>query len=105
MSLTHARIPLYEIWHQATQSKIAATILILFLAMALIFTLIAVQQTASRLTWALARDDALVYSDKIKLLDNKFKVPIWALIINSMWVFVIGCIYLGSSTGMPSFYY
>lgn len=69
------------------------------------FTLIAVQQTASRLTWALARDDALVYSDKIKQLDKKFKVPIWALVFNSVWGFVIGCVYLGSSTGMSSFYY
>ena len=96
--MTRARVPIYEMWHQATRSSAAATTFVAVLAIVLIFTLLAVQQTSSRLTWAFAKDDALIFSKYLKRLDSKLQVPVSALLFNAAWVFVLGCVYLGSST-------
>ena len=92
------RVPIYEAWYQATRSSTAATIFVVLLGVTLCFTCIAVQQTSSRLTWAFARDDALIFSKYLKRLDSRLDVPIWALLFNATWVFVLGCVYLASST-------
>lgn len=90
--------PLYELWYQATQSRTAATVFILIIAILWLFTLIGVQQTASRLTWSFARDDALIWSDYIKRVDIALKLPVWAMLFNFVWTSMLGCIYLASST-------
>jgi choline transport protein len=46
----------------------------------------------------MARDDALICSAWLGQIHPKFGVPVWALVANSSVVFIIGCIYLGSST-------
>ena len=56
-------------------------------------------QTSSRLTWSFARDDALVFSQQLKIIDPKLGVLLWALLFNAFWLFVIGCVYLASSYG------
>ena len=56
-------------------------------------------QTSSRLTWSFARDDALLFSQHLKKMDPKLGVPLWALLFNAFWLFIIGCIYLASSYG------
>ena len=66
----------------------------------LLFTSIAVLQTSSRLTWSLARDDALLGATHLKRMHPKLGVPLWALLFNAAWVLVLGIVYLGSSTGM-----
>lgn len=65
--------------------------------------LIAVQQTASRLTWSFARDNALIGSNWLGQIHSSLSVPVWALIVNSAIVFIIGCIFLGSSTAFNAF--
>ena len=56
-------------------------------------------QTSSRLTWSFARDDALVFSKHIKRMGDRLGVPVWALLFNAFWLFVIGCIFLVSTSG------
>lgn len=54
-----------------------------------------VQQTASRLTWSLARDDALLCSrwfSKVML-----EVPAPVLLLNAGGTFILGCIFLAST--------
>jgi choline transport protein len=65
--------------------------------------LIAVQQTASRLTWSLGRDNALLGSEFLSRVHPTLKVPVWALLLNGFIVFIIGFIYLGSSTAFNAF--
>ncbi|KAF9892114.1 hypothetical protein FE257_002520 [Aspergillus nanangensis] len=95
---TPTGVPVYEIWHQATRSPAAATTFISLLLFAVVLSLNGCIQTASRLTWSFARDDALVFSSSIRRMDPRLHVPVWALIANYAVVFVIGCVYLGSST-------
>ncbi|CAG7921092.1 unnamed protein product [Penicillium olsonii] len=95
---TATGVPIYEIWVQATHSNVAPTVFICLLACIAFFSLNGCQQTASRLTWAFARDNALVMSKYLRVIDPRFQVPIYALCANSAVIFIIGCIYLASST-------
>lgn len=101
--LTRLRFPIYEIWHQATRSDAAATAFMMILLVAALAAISAQQQTASRLTWSLARDDAIIGSKFIRKIHPTLGVPLWALLFNNVVVFIIGCIYLGSSTAFNAF--
>jgi choline transport protein len=90
-------------WYQATRSGVAATVFVVLLCCAAVFALIGAQQTASRLTWSLARDRAIVGSQWLSKIHSKFEVPVWGLIFNFVVMFVIGCIYLGSSSAFNAF--
>jgi len=94
------RVPVYEIWRQATQSNTAATVFLILLTLAAVFALNATHQTASRLTWSFARDDALLGSKWLSRVDSKQQVPVLALLFNFAVMFIIGCIYLGSSSAV-----
>lgn len=60
----------------------------------------AVLQTASRLTWALAKDNALVFSSTIQKVHPGLGVPVGSILFNSAAMALCGCIFLASSTGM-----
>lgn len=90
-------------WYQATRSSSAATVFIVLLCCAAVFALIGAQQTASRLTWSLARDKAIIGSHWLSEMHSKLEVPVWSLILNFVIMFIIGCIYLGSSSAFNAF--
>ncbi|KAI9927590.1 hypothetical protein MW887_003209 [Aspergillus wentii] len=91
-------VPIYEIYIQATRSTAAATVFIFLLVAIAFFSLNGCQQTSSRLTWAFARDNALIMSTYLGRIHPHLEVPVYALIANSAVIFIIGCIYLASST-------
>lgn len=69
----------------------------------MVFALNGAQQTASRLTWSLARDDALWGSGV--LLPRRAgtsAVPARALIANAAVVFAVGCVRLGSASAFDA---
>ena len=92
-------VPLYEIIAQATQSRAGSTVLMALLTSVTALIFIGSVLAASRITWSLARDEAIIFSKYIKKIDPKQGVPIWALCFNAFWILAIGCIYLGSTTG------
>ncbi|KAJ5174067.1 uncharacterized protein N7500_001998 [Penicillium coprophilum] len=96
-------VPIFEMWYQATRSSVAATVFVVLLCCAAVFALIGAQQTASRLTWSLARDRAIIGSKWLSRIHPKFEVPVWGLIFNFVIMFIIGCIYLGSSSAFNAF--
>jgi amino acid transporter len=97
---THSQhsFSLFEIWHQATRSLVAATVFLLVLASKALIAIPAVQQTASRLTHAFARDDALLGSALLSRVHPTWDVPEWALAANGSVVFLLGFVYLASTT-------
>lgn len=97
--LTANSIPLYEIIAQATRSKAATTVFMALMTSVAFLTLIGSVLAASKITWSLARDEALILSKFVKKIDRKQGVPVLALCFNALWIGIIGCIYLGSSTG------
>jgi choline transport protein len=60
-------------------------------------------QAASRLTWSFARDNALIGSKYIGRMHSNLEAPVWALVANGFVIFIIGCIYLASSTAFNAF--
>ena len=95
---TPTGVPIFELWRQASNSHALATFFTVILASCGCFAMIGCQQTASRLCWSMARDNALVGSKWLGRIHPRFGVPVWALIANACVVFVIGCIFLGSTT-------
>ncbi|KAF6796391.1 choline transport, partial [Colletotrichum sojae] len=91
-------LPILEIWSQATGSSAAATVFVVTLSVCGCFACAAALQTASRLTWSFARDDAIVFSFFLSKINPRLGVPVNALLVNSALVFVLGCVFLGSST-------
>lgn len=76
----------------------ASTFLVVGIFMTL-FILNAIFQTTSRITWALARDDALVFSKHLQQIHPVLDVPVQAILLNWSILAVCGCIFLGSSIG------
>lgn len=91
-------MPILEIYYQATRSRGAAIFFLLIITACGFFALTGSLQTASRLTWSFARDDALVGSRWLGRMHRSLEVPVWALLANFTIVFIIGCVYLGSTT-------
>ena len=94
--------PIFIIWKQGTQSAGGATAMCVLLIFTGCFCINATQQTSSRLTWALARDDGLIFSKQISKINTSLEVPVEALLFNATVVFVMGCVYLGSQTAFSS---
>lgn len=68
-----------------------------------LFALNACQEVTARLTWAFARDNALMASKYLGRVDERLQVPAWALLANAFVILVIGCIFLGSTTAFNAF--
>ncbi|KAF2026651.1 amino acid transporter [Setomelanomma holmii] len=100
---TPTGVPIYEIWRQATRSDAAATVFLVFLLMMALLALNGTHQTASRLTWSFARDNAVFGSRWLNKISPTQKVPIAALMFNFAIMFIISCIYLGSSSAFNAF--
>lgn len=90
-------MPIYELWRQATRSNGAATAFMCATLTIGLFTINAMQQTASRMTWALAQDGGLFGAKYLASIHPKLDVPVWSLVANAVVVLILGCIYLGSS--------
>jgi choline transport protein len=95
-------MPIYDVWKQTTKSSAAATVFLVALLMIILFVVVAMQQTAGCLTWALARDDALLFSKKLGIMHGHLGVPVWSLVTNSAMVFLAGCVYMISSTAFSA---
>lgn len=61
----------------------------------------AMHQTASRLTWSFARDEALFFSNRLGKIHSSLGVPVLALLLNAILVGLVGIIYIFSTTGPP----
>lgn len=93
------RVPIYKIWMQATNSPIAGTVFMACLFTVSCVALNAVHQTASRMTWSFARDDALFGSRWLGRVHEELNVPIYAVVANGAIVMLIGIVYVCSTTG------
>ncbi|KAI6857684.1 amino acid transporter [Hortaea werneckii] len=100
---TPTGLPVFELFRQAMRSDVASTVMLVVMLLAGFAALAGCQQTASRLTWAFARDHGLFGSSKLSHMDEQWLVPVWALCANATVIFIIGCVYLGSSTAFNAF--
>ncbi|TFB00474.1 Choline transport protein [Trichoderma ghanense] len=91
-------IPSLDIFANDPKSDTAATVFLGIVIAIFTFILIATQQTTSRLLWALARDQGLVFSPQFARLSPKLgDIPVAALLLDSGLIALCGCISLGST--------
>ncbi|GIC85644.1 putative choline transport protein [Aspergillus udagawae] len=95
--------PIYFIWEKATRSPAAATIFMAALVVVSAVAFNAVHQTASRLTWSFARDDALFFSRRLASVHPSLNVPVYSLLLNGLLVLLIGIVYVCSTTAFNAF--
>ncbi|KAJ2982100.1 hypothetical protein NQ176_g1620 [Zarea fungicola] len=81
-----------------TGSDAAATVFMGIMLICGSITLIAIQQSASRMTWAFARDKAMHMSGHISRMNAALEVPVYALLFNYAVVILIGILIVASST-------
>lgn len=82
-------MPIYELRRQAT-------VFVLMLHVTTLFAVVAVQQTASRMTWAFARDGGLPAKTRLASIEVTHQVPLWSLVTNAVVISITGRIYVGS---------
>ncbi|SMY27417.1 unnamed protein product [Zymoseptoria tritici ST99CH_1A5] len=103
IAATPTGLPAFELLRQGMQSDAAATVIVLIIVVSAFAATAGCQQTASRLMWTFARDRGFICNHRFSRLNTRWQVPIWALCINAAVVFVIGCLYLASSTAFNAF--
>ncbi|KAE8342221.1 hypothetical protein BDV24DRAFT_162774 [Aspergillus arachidicola] len=67
------------------------------------FCSISITNAASRCTWALARDTALPMSRLFSRVDDRVRIPLWALGLVTVVQMLLGLINLGSSSAFTAF--
>ncbi|KAK3047318.1 hypothetical protein LTR09_011308 [Extremus antarcticus] len=89
--------PLLQIFYIATNNRAGAVCLLVFPLICFIFAGISVLTTASRMTFAFARDGGLPMSATWWKVHKTLGVPLNALLLDCFVVLIFGFIYLGST--------
>ncbi|RAL13520.1 putative choline transport protein [Aspergillus homomorphus CBS 101889] len=95
--------PIFFVWEKATHSPVAATIFMAALFVVSLVALNAVHQTASRLTWSFARDEALFFSRHLATIHSSLGVPVYSLLLDGLAVLLVGIVYVCSTTAFNAF--
>jgi len=91
--LTSPAGPLGEIYHQVTQSRLGATLLLLISVVAMTFCTQSVGTIVSRMVMSFARDRGFgSWSAPLAPVHPKLKSPVMAVIFSSAWVVLFGLI-------------
>lgn len=80
-------------------SRAGSTVLMAAMFTVTLVALNAVHQTASRMTWSFARDNALLGSKWLSRVHPTLNVPVYALVFNGVVVMLLGVVYVCSTNG------
>ncbi|UZJ52475.1 hypothetical protein CBS101457_001795 [Exobasidium rhododendri] len=92
--------PLLEILYQATNNKAGAICLYMFPVISMAFAAIGILCASSRQTHAFAKDKGIPFSNFWSKESVRWRVPIPAITMTSVWVIIFGLVYLGSSSAL-----
>ncbi|KAJ5545553.1 Amino acid/polyamine transporter I [Penicillium sp. DV-2018c] len=90
--------PLLQILIDATKNNVGAICLLMLPLVCLVFAIVSVMTTSSRMIFAFARDGGLPASKFFARVHPTLKLPLNALILSVVVVIAFGCIFLGSSS-------
>ncbi|KAF8308093.1 amino acid transporter [Clavulina sp. PMI_390] len=91
---------LLEIMYQATRSKAGAVSLLMFPVVCMAFATQSILTTASRMTYAFARDGGLPFSPFFARHHHGLGVPVNAILLTTVLVVIFGLIFIGSSSAL-----
>ncbi|KAF5988997.1 inorganic phosphate transporter PHO84 [Fusarium bulbicola] len=92
--------PLVEIYLQATNSKAGTVCLLLFPMICLVFGTLGIMATSTRILYAFARDGGLPFSRVFAKVDQRWGIPVNALLLTNAIVIIFGLVYLGSTSAL-----
>ncbi|KAJ5822612.1 Amino acid/polyamine transporter I [Penicillium robsamsonii] len=95
---TSAAGPLLQILIDATKSNAGGVCLLMLPLVCLVFAIVSVMTTSSRMIFAFARDGGLPASPFFAKVHPTLKLPLNALILSVVVVIAFGCIFLGSTS-------
>ncbi|PWN27925.1 amino acid transporter [Jaminaea rosea] len=91
---------LLAIIYQATANMGGSVALIMFPVISMCFTAVGLLTASSRTSQALAADNGLPFPRFFASETPWVKVPVPAITMNTVWVIIFGCVYLGSSSAL-----
>ncbi|KAG6197416.1 hypothetical protein E4U35_007488 [Claviceps purpurea] len=92
--------PVLQILMEATKSKVGSICLLIFPLLGVMFAIIAIMCTSTRMSYAFARDRGLPFGAFFARVHPTLEVPLNALLWTVGWVIVFGCIFLGCSSSL-----
>ncbi|MCJ1355100.1 MAG: hypothetical protein MMC33_005091 [Icmadophila ericetorum] len=90
--------PIIEVFYQATGNLHAATAMLCGVLVVFIMASVAILASASRLTWAFARDQGLPFSSFLAHINPTLGAPVRAVILNFVLTVLLSLINIGSTT-------
>lgn len=88
--------PIIQVLYVATQSKGVTTVMCSALVFTLVFATFGTLASASRLTWAFARDNGFPFPKYFAHVSKYYYIPVRAIILIAMVAMLLGLINLGS---------
>ncbi|KAF5631622.1 HNM1-choline permease [Fusarium tjaetaba] len=95
--------PLTEMILQATNSRAAATVLTVAVALCFVNGANGCVTSGSRLIWAMARDGGTPFSRYLSHLHPKLNVPVRAIIVQAIFNLLFGLLYLGPEVAFNAY--
>lgn len=102
-AIESAALPIQEAMKQAIPSDGAILFLLIWLNFVFVSCVPGAILTTGRLLWAFARDNGLPYSPIFSRVDKKYKVPVEASLLSSVFAIFYGLIYIGSTVAFNTF--
>lgn len=100
---TPTYVPSLELFRQATQSDNGAIVLQFLVILVACGCLFAIHTWQCRLAWSFSRDKGFPLSKYLsQVAPAPYNVPLWAHLWSSIWVGILGLLYLASSTAFNS---
>uniref|UniRef100_A0A0B7KP21 Amino acid permease/ SLC12A domain-containing protein n=1 Tax=Bionectria ochroleuca TaxID=29856 RepID=A0A0B7KP21_BIOOC len=90
--------PFMQIYLDATQSRVGATVMSLTLIIVATAATVAGVASTSRTLWAFARDKATPFDAYLGVVDKRLQVPLRSVILVILLQVLLGLIYLGNAT-------
>lgn len=94
---TPTMYPIIAIFYQATGSYRATNAMVSGLVISAIFAVFGLMASASRTTWAFARDNGLPYSATLATVDKRRSIPTNAIALTTFLLLLLGLINIGST--------
>lgn len=94
---TPTKYPIIEIIYQATKSKSATNAMVSGIVLSAVWAMLGLMASASRTTWAFARDNGLPFSKTISYVDPQRAIPFNAIAATTVALLLLGLITIGST--------
>lgn len=88
--------PIIQVLYVATQSKGVTTVMCSALVLSLVFATFGTLASASRLTWAFARDNGFLFPKYFAHVSKYYYIPVRAIMLITIVAMLLGLINLGS---------